>query len=141
LRAFAADAADLGGGDCNGFCNGRAVEPPSGIVEVAGAGDVVTLEHRPGEAAGHGHCHALGDAGAHQVADGGATEVVSKAKWDGNKLSISTDQPGRDGAPVTRVTVVTRNAGNMEVENQVAGGGGAPGGPGGGAPKQVYKKN
>ena len=76
-----------------------------------------------------------------QQGRGGATEVVSKAKWDGNKLSISTDQPGRDGAPVTRVTVVTMNAGNMEVENQVAGGGGAPGGPGGGAPKQVYKKN
>jgi hypothetical protein len=64
---------------------------------------------------------------------GEATEVVSKAMWEGNTITISRDVAGRDGgAPTTQKTVIAMNAGQMEVE--------APGGRGG-ATKQVYKKN
>ena len=73
---------------------------------------------------------------------GQATEIVSKAMFEGNALSITTQRPGRDGGPgITQKTTLTLNAGQMEVVNAVEGGAGGPGGgaPGGG--KQVYKKN
>jgi hypothetical protein len=69
-----------------------------------------------------------------QQGRGGATEVVAKAKWDGNKISIARDVAGRDGgAPTTVTTTISMAGGQMEVE-QGGGPGGAP------AAKQVYKK-
>jgi len=71
----------------------------------------------------------------------GGADVVSKAMWDGAKLTITTQQPGRDGGPgVTQKVSVAMNAGMMEVETATEGGGAPPGG-GGAPPKQVYKKN
>jgi hypothetical protein len=66
---------------------------------------------------------------------GESVEVVSKATWDGAKLSIETTQPGRQGgANITRKSVVTMNGGQMEVENTVDAGQGPQ------TTKQVYKK-
>ena len=70
-----------------------------------------------------------------QQGRGGATEVVSKAAWDGSKITISRSQAGRDGgAPVNVKTVISMTGATMEVENIVEG---APAA----APKQVYKKS
>jgi hypothetical protein len=66
-----------------------------------------------------------------QAGRGGAqTEVVSKAAWDGNKVSISTT---RDvgGTPVTTKTTLSAAGGEMTVENE---GGQGP------ATTQKYKK-
>jgi hypothetical protein len=66
---------------------------------------------------------------------GGQTEIVSKAMWDGNRVTIATSQPGRDGGPgLTRNTVLSVVGGQLEVENTVEGGQGPP------AAKQIYKK-
>jgi hypothetical protein len=73
---------------------------------------------------------------------GQSTEIVSKAMFEGNALSITTQRPGRDGGPgVTQKTTLTLNNGQMEVDNAVDGGAGGPGGGRGGGGKQVYKKN
>ena len=61
----------------------------------------------------------------------GGVEVVSKAMWEGNRLSVSTAQPGRDGGPGVTVTMKVGVAGGqMEVETDA----------GRGPNKQVYKK-
>jgi hypothetical protein len=73
---------------------------------------------------------------AQQGRGGQTTEVVSKASWDGNRLTITSSQPGREGGPAaTRTTVISMNAGQMEVENTVDFGQGAN------TTKQVYKKS
>ena len=65
-----------------------------------------------------------------QTGRGGQTEVVSKAMWDGNKVSISTT---RDfgGNSVTTKTVLSVTGGELTVENE---GGQGP------ATTQKYKK-
>jgi len=61
----------------------------------------------------------------------GGVDVMSKAMWEGNRLSISTAQPGRDGGPGITVTMkVGVTGGQMEVETDA----------GRGPNKQVYKK-
>ncbi|HEX5110590.1 MAG TPA: hypothetical protein VFV95_19195 [Vicinamibacterales bacterium] len=61
----------------------------------------------------------------------GGAEVVSKAMWEGNKVSISTQQPGRDGGPGVTVNMkVGVTGGQMEVETDA----------GRGPQKQTYKK-
>jgi hypothetical protein len=58
-------------------------------------------------------------------------EVVSKATWEGNKVSITTQQPGRDGGAPTPVTMkIGVTGGQMEVETDA----------GRGPNKQTYKK-
>lgn len=58
-------------------------------------------------------------------------EVVSKATWDGAKITIAGTNPGRDGGPgVATKTTVSMNGGQMEVETD----------NGRGANKQTYKK-
>ena len=68
-----------------------------------------------------------------QAGRGGQTEVVSKASWDGNKVSISTT---RDfgGNSVTTKTVLSVTGGEMTVENEGQG----PNGPT--TTTQKYKK-
>jgi hypothetical protein len=68
-----------------------------------------------------------------QAGRGGETEVISKAMWEGNKVSITTTRAGRDGANITTKTMLSVAGGQMEVENTVEGGQ-AP------ATKQMYKK-
>lgn len=61
----------------------------------------------------------------------GGAEVVSKAMWEGGKLTVTTAQPGRDGGPPTNVkTSVSMTGGQMEVETD----------QGRGPQKQTYKK-
>ena len=72
---------------------------------------------------------------AQQGRGGQTTEVVSKAAWDGSRVTITSSQPGREGGPaISRKTVISMNAGQMEVENTVDFGQGAN------TTKQVYKK-
>ena len=70
-----------------------------------------------------------------QQGRGGQTEIVSKAMVEGDKITITSSQPGREGGPaVTRKTVVSMTGGQMEVENTVDFGQGAN------TTKQTYKK-
>ena len=70
-----------------------------------------------------------------QQGRGGQTEVVSKAMWEGDKVTITSSQPGREGGPaISRKTVISIAGGQMEVENTVDFGQGAN------TTKQTYKK-
>jgi hypothetical protein len=68
-----------------------------------------------------------------QQGRGGEIEIVSKAMWEGNSVSITTTRPGRQGGPaVTQKSVLSVNAGALTIENTTEG---QP------APtKQMYKK-
>lgn len=68
-----------------------------------------------------------------QQGRGGATEVVSKAMWDGNKASISTTRDVQ-GTSVTTKTVLSVTGGELTIENQGTG----PNGPT--TTTQKYKK-
>jgi hypothetical protein len=70
-----------------------------------------------------------------QAGRGGQTEVVSKAAWDGNKVSITSSQPGREGGPaISRKAVISVTGGTLEIENTVDAGQGPQ------TTKQTYKK-
>lgn len=56
---------------------------------------------------------------------GGATEVVSHAKWDGDKIVISTTRDMQGTAVTTTQTLSTDAAGNLWVENSRPGQDGA----------------
>ena len=69
---------------------------------------------------------------AKQAGRGGAeVEIKTSAKWDGNKLVLSTTQPGRENAPMTATQTWSLEGGNLVVER--AGQDGTP-------IKTVYKK-
>ena len=68
-----------------------------------------------------------------QAGRGGQTEVVSKAMWDGNKVSVSTTRD-LGGTAVTTKTVLSVTGGEMTVENEGQG----PNGPT--TTTQKYKK-
>ena len=62
----------------------------------------------------------------------GEVEIKSKAKFDGAKLMISTQQPGRDGgAPIEMTETWSLEGGNLVIEST------SPRG----TQKRVYKKN
>ena len=70
-----------------------------------------------------------------QQGRGGATEVVSKAAWDGSKITITRAIAGRDGgAGGTAKTTISMNAGSMDVETTTDFGQGPQ------TQKQTYKK-
>ena len=62
---------------------------------------------------------------------GGEVITKSTAKWDGDKLVISTERPGQDGAPMTQVQTWSLDAGNLVIERP---------GRDGAVSKTVYKK-
>jgi hypothetical protein len=64
---------------------------------------------------------------------GGGGEVVTKstAKWDGNKLVISTERPGQDGQMMTSTQTWSMEGGNLVIERP---------GRDGAVTKTVYKK-
>jgi hypothetical protein len=62
---------------------------------------------------------------------GGEVETKSTAKWDGNKLVISTQRPGMGGEMMTTTETWSLEGGNLVIETT--------GGRGGGG-KRVYKK-
>ena len=66
-----------------------------------------------------------------QMGRGGEIETKSTAKWDGNKLVISTTRPGQDGAPQTTTQTWSLEGGNLVIERP---------GRDGAVQKTVYKK-
>lgn len=67
-----------------------------------------------------------------QAGRGGAeVEVKATAKWDGNKLVLSTSRPGQDGAPMVQSQTWSLEGGNLVVERA---------GRDGAAVKTTYKK-
>jgi hypothetical protein len=60
----------------------------------------------------------------------GEVEIKSVAKWDGDKLTITHKQPGRDGAIQESTETWSLEAGNLVVERT----------GGRGPSKMVYKK-
>jgi hypothetical protein len=62
---------------------------------------------------------------------GGEVVTKSTAKWDGNKLVISTERPGQDGAPMTSTQTWSLEGGNLTIERP---------GRDGAVNKTVYKK-
>ena len=70
---------------------------------------------------------------AKQAGRGGAeVEIKTSAKWDGNKLVLSTTSPGRENAPMTQTQTWSLEGGNLVVER--TGGDGA-------VVKTTYKKS
>ena len=59
------------------------------------------------------------------------SSTKSTAKWDGDKLVISTERPGQDGAPMTQVQTWSMEGGNLVIERP---------GRDGATMKTVYKK-
>lgn len=62
---------------------------------------------------------------------GGEVVTKSTAKWDGDKLVISTERPGQDGTPTTTTQTWSLEGGNLVVERP---------GREGAVNKTVYKK-
>ena len=68
---------------------------------------------------------------AKQQGRGGEVEVKTSAKWDGNKLVLSTTRPGQDGTPSVQTQTWSLEGGNLVVERA---------GRDGAAVKTTYKK-
>lgn len=68
---------------------------------------------------------------AKQQGRGGEVEVKTSAKWDGNKLVLSTTRPGQDGAPMVQSQTWSLEGGNLVVERA---------GRDGAVQKATYKK-
>ena len=62
---------------------------------------------------------------------GGEVVTKSTAKWDGNKLTITTQRPGQDGAMTSQVQTWSLEGGNLVIESP---------GREGAMQKRVYKK-
>lgn len=62
---------------------------------------------------------------------GAEIEVKTTAKWDGNKLVLSTTRPGQDGAPMVQSQTWSLEGGNLVVERA---------GRDGAVQKATYKK-
>jgi hypothetical protein len=62
---------------------------------------------------------------------GGEVVTKSTAKWDGNKLVISTERPGQDGQMMTQTQTWSMEGGNLVIERP---------GREGAVNKTVYKK-
>ena len=69
---------------------------------------------------------------AKQQGRGGEVEVKTSAKWDGNKLVLTTTRPGQDGAPMAQSQTWSLEGGNLVVERA---------GRDGAAVKTTYKKS
>ena len=121
----AAAAAPAGG-------EGRGRGGPGGPMTVTMKGDTLTVERTAGENKIVSTYKLDGTASENKMMGRGG-EVVTKstAKWDGEKLVISTERPGRDGAPTTQVQSWWLEGGNLVIERP---------GPDG-AIKTVYKKS
>ena len=66
-----------------------------------------------------------------QMGRGGEVEVKTTAKWDGNKLVLSTSRPGQDGTPMVQSQTWSLEGGNLVVERA---------GRDGAVQKTTYKK-
>ena len=111
---------------------GRGRGAMAGPMTVVMKGDTLTIERTAGENKIVSTYKLDGTPSENKMMGRGG-EVVTKstAKWDGDKLVISTERPGRDGAPMTQVQSWWLEGGNLVIERP---------GPDG-ATKTVYKKS
>ena len=103
-----------------------------GPMTVVMKGDTLTVERTAGENKIVTIYKLDGTASENKMMGRGG-EVVTKstAKWDGDKLVISTERPGQDGAPMTQVQTWSMEGGNLVIERP---------GRDGATMKTVYKK-
>ena len=112
---------------------GRGRGGPVGPMTVMMKGDTLTVERTAGENKIVTTYKLDGTASENKMMGRGG-EVVTKstAKWDGDKLVISTERPGQDGAPMTQLQTWSMEAGNLVIERP---------GRDGATMKTVYKKS
>ena len=104
----------------------------AGPMTVVMKGDTLTVERMAGENKIVANYKLDGTPSENKMMGRGG-EVVTKstAKWDGDKLVISTERPGQDGAPMTQVQTWSLEGGNLVIERP---------GRDGATNKTVYKK-
>ena len=126
--ASAATPPAVGGGGGGG----RGMAP--GPMTVKQTGDTLTIERTAGENKIVSTYKLDGTESVNKMMGRGGAEVETKstAKWDGQKLVISTQRPGQDGAMTTQVQTWSLEGGNLVIERP--GRGDAP------ASKTVFKK-
>jgi hypothetical protein len=104
----------------------------AGPMTVKVAGDTLTIERTMGENKMVSTYKLDGTESVNKrMGQGGEVEVKSIAKWDGDKLTITHKQPGRDGAIQEVTEAWSLEAGNLVIERT----------GGRGAGKTVYKKS
>ena len=104
----------------------------AGPMTVIMKGDTLTIERTAGENKIVSTYKLDGTVSENKMMGRGG-EVITKStvKWDGDKLVISTERPGQDGAPMTQVQTWSLDAGNLVIERP---------GRDGAVSKTVYKK-
>ena len=125
-----APPAGAGGGQAGGAVRSMA----SGPMVVTQTADTLTVERVAGESKIVSTYKLNGTESINKRTMGqmGEVEIKSKAKFDGAKLTISTQQPGRDGgAPVEMTETWSLEGGNLVIESTNPRG----------TQKRVYKKN
>jgi len=123
-----AAAAPAGGGGGGG---GRGMA--AGPMTVTHKGDTLTIERTMGENKVSSTYELDGSESVNkQMGRGGEIEVKTTAKWDGNKLVLSTSRPGQDGAPMVQSQTWSLEGGNLVVERA---------GRDGAVQKTTYKKS
>ena len=129
-EAAAAPAPPAGAGE--GARGGGRGGGGGGPMTVVMKGDTLTIERTMGENKMVSTYKLDGTASENKMMGRGG-EVVTKstAKWDGDKLVISTERPGQDGAPMTQVQTWWLESGNLVIERP---------GRDGATSKTVYKK-
>jgi len=103
----------------------------AGPMTVVHKGDTLTIERMQGENKIVSVYKLDGTESVNKMmAQGAAIETKSMAKWDGNKLMISTKRPGQDGTMVETSQTWWLDGGTLTVESTNARG----------TQKRVYKK-
>ena len=126
-----APAAGAGGAGQGGRGGGMAAP-----MVVKHAGDTLTIERTRGEMKTTETYKLDGTESVNKMSMGrgeNAREIETKstAKWDGNKLVISTQRPGQDGAMMTQTQTWSLEGGNLTIERP---------GRDGAVTKTTYKK-
>jgi hypothetical protein len=124
------DASTMGGGGGGGRGGGRGMGGPMTVKMTA---DTLTVERQMGGNTVTTTYKLDGSESVNKMmmGRGGEVETKSTAKWDGNKLVISTQRPGMGGEMMTTTETWSLEGGNLVIETT--------GGRGGGG-KRVYKK-
>lgn len=123
-----------GGGRAGGGAGGRGMG--GGAMVVKQTADTLTIERTRGEMKTTETYKLDGTESVNKMTMGrgeNASEIETKstAKWDGNKLVISTQRPGQDGAMQTQTQTWSLDGGALTIERP---------GREGAVQKTVYKK-
>ena len=125
-----APAPPAGGG---GQTGGGAMRSMGGPMVVQQTADTLTVERIAGESKIVSTYKLNGAESVNKRTMGqmGEVEIKSKAKFDGAKLTITSLQPGRDGAPIEMTETWSLEGGNLVIASTNPRG----------TQKRVYKKN